>query len=131
MRTFLRILLSLLAGVLSFTVMRWGLYSAISVDFRMNPVQTILYCALAILCFPLFVIIRLLRKPEWWLWIAACAYLVVYSALDWRSCAAMGICGSVAGTVWQTLKTHSALAFFGAAIASSAATVLLDGSPKR
>jgi hypothetical protein len=131
MRTFLRILLSLLAGVLGFTVMRWGLYSAISVDFRMNPAQTILYCALAIFCFPLCVVIRSLRKPEWWLWLAACAYLVVYSALDWRGCAAMGICGSVAGTVWQTLKTRSVLAYFGAAIASSAAMMLSDGSPKR
>jgi len=121
MRRWIRLLLNVAAGVLSFIVMGWGLYSVMSVDLRMNPVLSILYCALAILSFPLDLVIWLLHKPTWWLAVAACAYLVVYSALDWRSCSAMGICGGVAETVWITIKTRPVLAFIGAVVCASIA----------
>ena len=121
MQRVLKLLLNLLAGILSFMVMGWGLYSAMSVDLRMNPVLSILYCALAILSFPLDLVIWLLRKPAWWLAVAACAYLVVYSALDWRSCSATGICGGVAETVWITIKTRPVLALIGAVVCASIA----------
>jgi hypothetical protein len=131
MRRWLRLLLNVIAGLLSFMVMGWGLYSAMSVDFRPNPVQMILYCGLAILCFPLFVVVRLLRKRAWWIGVAACAFLAFYSVLNWRSCLAMETCGSVAGTVWMTLKTHPVLEYFGSTIASYAATILRENPPAR
>jgi hypothetical protein len=56
----------------------------------------------------------------------AMAYLVVYSMLNWRTCAAFGYCGSVASTVLETLMTRSASCYFEVALFSFAA-VIVDG----
>jgi hypothetical protein len=126
----IRLLLNVLAGILSFLVMGWGLYSVMSVDFRLNPALTILYCAIPILCFPLFLLVRLRRKPAWWMGVAGCAFLAVYSMLNWRSCSALAVCGSVAGTVWMTLWTFPVLAFFCTTVASWAAMALRECPPE-
>lgn len=118
MQTWFNRVLNAVAAAASFGVLGWGVYSALSIDFRMNPVLSFLYCALPILSFPLVVRIRRRRIPAWWLSIAACAYLVVYSMLDWRTCSAHGYCGSVAGTVFLTLKTPPILGFVLAAACS-------------
>lgn len=124
MQTWLSRVLNALAAASSFGVMGWGVYSAWSIDFRMSPVLSFLYCALPILSFPLVVRIRRRRIPAWWLSVAACAYLAVYSMLNWRTCSAHGYCGSVAGTVFLTLKTPPMLAFVAAAACSLGAQTL-------
>ena len=111
MQIWLNRILNALAAAASFGVLGWGVYSAWSIDFRMNPVLSFLYCALPILSFPLVARIRRGRIPAWWLSIAACLYLIVYSMLNWRSCSAHDYCGSVAGTVFLTLKTPPMLGF--------------------
>lgn len=111
MQVWLNRILSALAAAASFGVLGWGVFSALSIDFRMNPLLSVLYCALPILSFFLVARIRRGRIPAWTLSAAACLYLAVYSTLDWRTCSAFGYCSSVAGTVFLTLKTPSMLAF--------------------
>lgn len=123
MHIWLNRILSALAAAASFGALGWGVYSAWSIDFRMNPVLSVLYCALPVLSFFLVVRIRRGRIPAWSLSAAASLYLVVYSMLNWRSCSAYGYCGSVAGTVFLTLKTPSMLAFILAAACSFGAQI--------
>jgi hypothetical protein len=124
MQTWLSRVLNALAAAASFGVLGWGVYSAWSIDFRMNPVLSVLYCALPILSFPLFISIRLRYVSAWWLSAAACLYLIVYSMLNWRTCSAHGYCGSVVGTVFLTLKTPPMLGFILAAACSPGAQKL-------
>jgi len=116
--------LSTLAGVLSAAVTLYGMYSAYSVDFRMNAVLTSLYCLLPILSFPVFLLVRQPRRSSVLLAILAIAYLAVYSMLNWRTCSELGYCGSVISTVLETLSTFPVLACFGAAIFSFAALLV-------
>ena len=106
------------AGVLSAGVTLYGIYLATVVDFRANTVQISLYCLLPILCFPVFLLVRPARRSAALLAVMAVAYLVVYSALDRRSCSELGYCGSIASTVLDTFRTYSVLAYFGAAVLS-------------
>jgi hypothetical protein len=123
MQVWLNRILSALAAAASFGVLGWGVYSAWSIDFRMNPVLSVLYCALPILSFFLVAPIRRGRIPTWTIEAAACAYLMAYSMLNWRTCSAHGYCSSVAGTVFLTLKTPSMLAFILAAACSLGAQI--------
>lgn len=123
MQVWLNRILNALAAAASFGVLGWGVYSAWSIDFRMNPVPSFLYCALPILSVFLVARIRRGRIPAWTLSAAACLYLAVYSMLNWRTCLALGYCGSVAETVFLTLKTPSVLAFILAAACCTAAQI--------
>ena len=105
-----------------------GAYSAYSVDFRQNSVLTSLYCLLPVLSFPVFLFVRRPLRSATLLAIMAAVYLPVYSMLDWRTCSALGYCGTVASTVLETLRTPTVLAFFGVAILSFAA-MLVDSHP--
>jgi hypothetical protein len=115
-----------LAGILSAAVTLYGMYSANSVDFRQNTVLTSLFCLLPILSFPVFLLVRPARRSTAMLAMLAIAYLAVYSRLDWRTCAELGYCGSVASTVLETLRTRPVLEYFGVAIFSFAALLVDD-----
>jgi hypothetical protein len=115
MQIWLNRILNALAAVASFGVLGWGVYSLWSIDFRMNPVLSILYCALPVLPFCLVARVRRGHVSAWWLSAAASAYLVVYSMLNWRTCSAHGYCGSVERTICLTLETPSMLGFIVAA----------------
>jgi hypothetical protein len=119
------------AGWLSYAVTAHGVGSAAGIDLRFNPTLSFLYCALAILSFPVFLFALAFRKLAALQPIFAIAYLAVYSALNWRTCASLGDCGSVPETVLLTLRTHSALAFFAVAICSLAALVMDNKLPVR
>jgi len=123
-RTIGSLVLTIPAAVLSFAVMAHGLFSAVVIDTRFNPVLSVLYCVLPILIFPLFLLGQLFRKLIPLQAILALAWLPVYSALDWRACASHGYCASVAGTVWMTFKTDPVMAFFGVALLSVVALAL-------
>ncbi len=119
--------LTVLAGFLSLVVTAYGMRAAIGIDIHFNPVLSTLYFVLPILSFPLFLLARAFRRLFLLQPILALAYLAVYSALNWRTCASFGYCGSVAATVLLTFRTHSVLAFFVVAILSIA--VLVVGQP--
>jgi hypothetical protein len=123
-RTLLRIGLTWIAGFLSFAVLDRGLFWALRIDVRVNPVLSILFCALPILSFPVFLVGFLFRKAAVIQPILAVAFIAVYAVLNWRTCSAPGYCSSVSSVVLMTLTTPVSMAFFAVAITSVAAVVL-------
>lgn len=123
-RTLLRIGLTGIAGFLSFAILGRGLFWALRIDVWMNPVLSILFCALPILSFPVFLLGLLLRKAAALQPILAVAFLAVYSVLNWRTCSALGYCSSVSSVVLMTLTTRVSMAFFAVAITSVAAVMV-------
>ncbi len=125
-REFGGLALTTMAGVLSAIVSLCGLYSIYGLDFRQDTVLSGLYCLLPILCFPVFILVRPAQRSAAITAVFAVAYLVAYSMLNWRTCAAFGYCGSVASTVLETLMTRTASCYFEVALFSFAA-VIVDG----
>ncbi|MGA8727619.1 MAG: hypothetical protein WB608_02630 [Terracidiphilus sp.] len=113
--------LATIAGLLSAVVTLGGLYSVYGLDFRRDTVLSVLYCLLPILCFPVFILVRPAQRSAAIAAVLAVAYLVVYSMLNWRTCAEYGYCGSVASAVMETLKTRTTSCYFGVALFSFAA----------
>ena len=101
-----------MAGVLSALVTLYAIYSALAVDFRANPALTILYCIFPGLTFFVFALVRSSGWKAAVLTLLAIGYLVTASALNWRTCAELGYCSTVASTVFQTLKTKPVLCAF-------------------
>jgi hypothetical protein len=124
LRKLCSLFLTALAALLSLVVMGHGLVSAVFIDTRFNPVLSILYCVLPILSFPVFVLARLFRKLVVLQVILLLAWIPVYSALNWRTCASLGYCTTVAATVILTLKTPVVLAFIGVNLFGGAALLL-------
>jgi hypothetical protein len=114
------------AGILSLVVTVFGLYWAMSIDARFNPVLSILFCALPMASFPVFLIRRWLPKIAVLQAAMGVAFLAVYAALNWRTCASMGDCSGVRAVVWLTFTTMPVLVFFGAAICGLIAARLRD-----
>lgn len=125
-REFGGLALTAMAGVVSAIVTLSGVYSIYGLDFRQDAVLSVLYCLLPILCFPVFILVRPAIRSTAAIAVCAAAYLVVYSMLNWRTCAAIGYCGSVASTVLETLMTRTASCFFEVALFSFAA-LIVDG----
>ena len=113
-------------GILSAGETLYGVYSAIVIDLRPNPVLTGLYCLLPVLCFPVFMLVRPARRSTALLLILAIGYVVAFSMLNWRTCAELGYCSDVAATVLETMKTTVVLAFFGVAIGRFVADLVDD-----
>jgi len=105
----------ILAGILSFAVMGWGIYSTLSIDFRPNPVLTFFYCVLPILSFPVYLLLLAFRRAAVLPAILAIAWLPVYTAMNWRSCTALGLCGGIGSTVMMTLTTPVMMAYMASA----------------
>ena len=124
MRKLIRYVLLIVAILLGIFLTAYGLFSIYGMDFHDNSVVSIAYCGLPLLALPAIVFV--LR----WRWLVALPalfaviYLAVYSALNWRTCASDGYCGSSVSTVLMTLGTHSALAYFGVAILAIVAACL-------
>jgi hypothetical protein len=125
-RNLIRIGLTSIAGLLSFAVLGFGLYAAWGIDARFNPVLSTLYYVLPIASFPVFLIGFFFRKAAILQPVLAVAFFAVYIPLNWRTCSALGYCGSIASIFWMTLTARASLAFLGAAIASLAAMALND-----
>lgn len=113
-------------GIVSAGVTLYGVYSAIAIDLRPNPVLTGLYCLLPVMCFPVFFLVRPARRSTALLLILAIGYVVVFSMLNWRTCAELEYCSDVAATVLETMKTPMVLAFVGAAIGRFMADLIDD-----
>jgi hypothetical protein len=108
------------AGVFSCLVTLYGLAAIRGLDLRQNTLLSVIYCALPLLSLPLFVLAFAVRKLLLLQTVLVLAYIPVYSALNWRTCAELGYCGSVTSVVFMTIATSKVLLFWGIALSSAA-----------
>jgi len=127
-RRLIRFGLNGIAGLLSFGVLGFGLYSAWGIDPRFNPVPSTLYYVLPIASFPVFLIGFVWRRAAIVQAILALAYLPVCIALGWRQCSSLGYCTSIASVILVNLESEAVLAFLGTAVASVVSMVLGERS---
>ena len=120
-----------LAGILSAGVTLYGVYSAIAIDFRQDTILTGLYCLLPFLSFPVFLLVRPADRSAFILAALAVGYVCAFTALNWRTCAELGYCGSIVSTLIETLTTRMVLAYFGVAIFRYAAEKVDDQTTGR
>jgi len=116
------------AAILSAGVTLYGLYAAIRIDLRQDTALSFLYCALPVLCFPVFLLVRPVSRSAFVLSLMALSYLGAYSALNWRTCSELGYCEAITATVMQTLSTNVVLAFFAVVILTLIAQLVDDRS---
>jgi hypothetical protein len=112
------------AGVLSCLLTLYGLAAVRGLDLRQNTLVSLAYCVLPLLSLPLFLLALVVRRLLPLQAVLVLAYVPVYSALNWRTCAALGYCGSVAPVVLMTITTSKVLLFFGVGLSSLAAFVV-------
>jgi hypothetical protein len=115
-----------LAAVLSAGVSVHGVWAAISIDLRQDTALSLVYCAMPVLCFPVFLLVRSASRSAFVLSLMALTFLGSYSALNWRTCSEIGYCQSVIATVLQTLSTNVVLAFFTVVILNLIALLVDD-----
>jgi len=114
------------ASLLSVGVSVHGVWSALSIDLQQDTVLSLVYCAMPVLCFPVFFLVRPANRSTFLLSLMALTFLGAYSALNWRTCSEMGYCESVITTVMQTLSTDVVLAYFGVVILNLIALLVDD-----
>jgi hypothetical protein len=125
-RGIIGVVLLCLAGILSAGVSVHGAWSAMSIDLRQDTVLGLVYCAMPVLCFPVFLLVRPTSRSTFLLSLMALTFLGTYSALNWRTCSELGYCGTVTATVMQTLSTNLVLAFFAVVILKLIALLVDD-----
>jgi hypothetical protein len=128
LRSLVALAVKTLAALLSASVTLHAIYAAWAVDLRANPILTSLYCIFPGLSFLVFLFVRLPRPEAIAQTILAFGYLTTASMLNWRTCAELGYCSTVASTVLETLKTKPILALFAVAIFSFIAIALNESS---
>ncbi len=101
-----------------------GLAAVRGLDLRQNTLLSVAYCALPLLSLPLYLLALAVRKLLPLQTVLVLAYIPVYSALNWRTCAELGYCGSVASVVFMTIATSKVLLFWGVALSSAAAFIV-------
>lgn len=117
----------ILTGVGSIEVTLHAIYATWAIDLRADPLVTYLYCLFpGLTCF-VFLLVWPLRIKAALLWLLAVGYLLTASILNWRTCAELGYCGTVASTVILTLKTKPVLAAFAVALLSLVPLLLPNG----
>lgn len=114
------------AAVLSAGVSVHGVWSAMSIDLRQDTVLSLVYCAMPVLCFPVFLLVRPASRSTFLLSLMALTFLGTYSALNWRTCSELGYCQGVISTVMQTINSDVMLAFFGVVILNLLALLVDD-----
>jgi hypothetical protein len=124
-----RLALDALTGLLSILLLLHALATVWAIDLRANPFVTYLYCIFPGLMLFIFLWVRPPRMKTAVLWLLAIGYLVTASILNWRTCAELGYCSTVAATVTETLRTKPVLAAFGVA-ALSLVSLLLSSSQR-
>ena len=112
------------AGIFSCLLTLYGLAAVRGLDLRQNTVLSVVYCALPLLSLPLFLIALALRRLLPLQALLLLLYIPVYSALNWRTCAELGYCSSVASVVLMTIATSKVLLFWGVTLSSLAAFVV-------
>jgi hypothetical protein len=112
------------AGVFSGLLAFYGLAAIRGLDLRQNTLLSVAYCALPLLSLPLFLLALAVRRLLPLQALLLLAYIPVYSVLNWRTCAELGYCGSMASVVHMTIATPKVLLFWGVALSSLAAFVV-------
>jgi hypothetical protein len=112
------------AGVFSFLLVLYGLAAVRGIDLRQNTLLPFAYCVLPLLSLPVYLLTLGVRKLLPLQAVLVLAYIPVYSALNWRSCAELGYCGSVASVVLTTITTSKVMLYWGVALCSLAAFVV-------
>ncbi len=115
------------AGIFSCLLTLYGLAAMRGLDFRQNTVLSVAFCALPLLSLPLYLLALAVRKLLPFQAILLLAYIPVYTALNWRSCAELQYCGSIASVILATIMTSKVLLFCGVALASLVAFVVERG----
>jgi len=115
-----------ISAVLAIGVSIHGVWSAMSIDLRQDTGISLVYCAMPVLCFPVFFLVRPASRSTFVLSLMALTFLGAYAALNWRTCSELGYCESVITTVMQTLSTNMVLAFFGVVILNLIALLVDD-----
>jgi hypothetical protein len=113
----------ILTGVLSLEVTLHAIYAAWAIDLRADPLVTYSYCISPGLMFLVFLLVRPPRAKAALLWLLAAGYLLTASVLNWRTCAELGYCSTVASTVIETFRTKPVSAAFAVALLSSALAI--------
>ncbi len=98
-----------LTGVLSASVTLHAVYSTIAVDFRFNPVLTLLYCLFPGLSFFVFLFVRSPRTETMTQIAVFVGYVASASILGWRNCSAYGYCTGIGSTVLTVLGSKPVL----------------------
>jgi len=119
------------AGVFSCLLTLYGLAAVRGMDLHQNTMLSFAYCALPLLSLPLYLLALAVRKLLPLHAILLLAYIPVYSALNWRTCAELGYCGSIASVVFTTIATSKVLLFWGVALGSFAAWAVGRHEPKQ
>jgi hypothetical protein len=114
------------AAVLSAGVSVHGVWSAMSIDLRQDTVLSLVYCAMPVLCFPVFFLVRPASRSTFLLSLMALTFLGTYSALNWRTCSELGYCEGVISTVMETINSDVMLAYFGVVILNLIALLVDD-----
>lgn len=115
-----------LAAVLSAGVSVHGIWSAMSIDLRQDTLLSLAYCAMPVLCLPVFLLVRPLSRSTFALSLMALTFLGTYSVLNWRTCSELGYCQSIVATVMQTLSTNIVLGYFVVVILNLIALLVDD-----
>ena len=118
------------AGIFSCLLALYGMAALRGLDLRQNTLLSVAYCALPLLSLPLFLLALEVQKLLPLQAFLLLAYIPVYSALNWRTCAELGYCSSIASVALMTIATSKVLLFWGVALSSLAAFVVeRRGSP--
>lgn len=118
-----------LAGLCAALVTVHAVYAGIVTDLRFNPFTSILYCVFPLSSFPVFMLVHKARLEFGLQCVLASGYWITYSMLSWRACSANGYCGTVTGTVLNTLGTKWVLAALGVVILSLIALIVDEKRP--
>jgi hypothetical protein len=109
------------AGICSLFLSIRGFGGAYGIDFRVDTLVSTIYVVLPLASFFIFLFVKVPKLEVSLHTIVAIGYLTTFSMLNWRTCAELGYCGSVASTVFGTLKIKPVLAAFGVIVFSVAA----------
>jgi hypothetical protein len=122
MRELLWIVLRTAAGICSLFVSIRGFGGVYGIDFRVDTLVSTIYVVLPVASFFIFLFVKAAKLEATLHTIVAVGYLTTFSMLNWRTCAELGYCGSIASTVFATLKIKPVLAAFGVIVFSVAAS---------
>jgi hypothetical protein len=114
------------SGVCSLFVSLHGIYQIYGLDFRVDTLVSTIYVVLPLASFFNFLFVKVPKLEVSLHAIVAIGYLSTFSILNWRTCAELGYCGSIASTVFATLKIKPVLAAFGVIVFSFAASFVDD-----
>ena len=120
-RKILWIALRTAAGLCAVFVTLRGLRGAYGMEFRTDTLVSLLYCALPAASFLVFLFPKAPKSKIALHIFIAIGYWGSFSFLNWRTCAELGYCSTVASTILMTLSTKPVMAAFAIIVFSIAA----------